>query len=103
LCGGFSFLQWEATIEAFFKIAKNTYGIKNLRTSKFYGIYTFLWLMAMTHNLITWFKETKLEGTELKGAGVKTLVENRVFVQTIGLFFHLGFILQLPIIPIILL
>jgi len=75
LCGGFSFLQWEATIEAFFKIAKNTYGIKNLRTSKFYGIYTFLWLMAMTHNLITWFKETKLEGTELKGAGVKTLVE----------------------------
>jgi len=71
----FHFYNGRQTIEAFFKMAKNTYGIKNLRTSKFYGIYTFLWMMAMTHNLITWFKVIKVEGTELKGAGVKTLVE----------------------------
>lgn len=62
-------------IEAFFKMAKNTYSIKNLRTTKFYGIYTFLCMIAMTHNLITWFKVIKLEGTELKEAGTKTLVK----------------------------
>ncbi len=52
----FHFYNGRKTIEAFFKMAKNTYGIKNLRTSKFYGIYTFLLIMAMTHNLITWFR-----------------------------------------------
>ncbi len=56
-------------------MAKNLYGIKNLRTSKFCGIYAFLWMMAMAHNLITWFKVIKLEGTELRKAGVKTLVK----------------------------
>nr|PZN07921.1 MAG: hypothetical protein DIU64_11465 [Caldicoprobacter oshimai] len=71
----FHFYNGRQTIEAFFKIAKNTYGVKNLRTSKFYGIYTFLWMMAMAHNLITWFKVIKLDGTELKKAGIKTLVK----------------------------
>jgi len=71
----FHFYNGRQTIEAFFKMAKNTYGIKNLRTRKFYGIYTFLWMVFMTHNLITWFKTTKLHGTKLKNMGVKTLVE----------------------------
>jgi len=71
----FHFYNGRQTIEAFFKMAKNTYSIKNLRTSKFYGIYTFLWMMAMTHNLITWFKVIKLEGTELREAGMKILVK----------------------------
>ena len=71
----FHFYNDRQTIEAFFKMAKNTYGIKNLRTSKFYGIYTFLWMVAMAHNLITWFKVIKLDSTELKKAGVKTLVK----------------------------
>ncbi|MBA1336543.1 MAG: hypothetical protein HPY66_2978 [Firmicutes bacterium] len=56
-------------------MAKDTYGIKNLRTRKFYGIYTFLWMVFMTHNLITWFKAIKLHGTELEDVGVKTLVK----------------------------
>ena len=32
-------------------------------------------MMAMAHNLITWFKVIKLDGTELKKAGIKTLVK----------------------------
>ncbi|MDI6705265.1 MAG: transposase [Firmicutes bacterium] len=71
----FHFYNGRQTIEAFFKMAKNTYGIKNLRTRKFYGIYTFLWMVFMTHNLITWFKAIKLSCTKLKDVGVKTLVK----------------------------
>jgi len=71
----FHFYNGRQTMEAFFKAAKNTYGIKNLRTSSFYGIYSFIWLVFMTHNLITWFRMIKLENTELSHVGVKTLVE----------------------------
>jgi len=56
----FHFYNGRQTIEAFFKMAKNTYSIKNLRTSKFYGIYTFIWMVAMAHNLIMWFKVIKI-------------------------------------------
>ncbi|MDU2832825.1 MULTISPECIES: transposase [Clostridium] len=49
----FYFYNKRQTIEAFFKMAKNVYHIKNLRTSKFYGIYGFLWLVFITHNLIS--------------------------------------------------
>lgn len=71
----FHFYNKRQTIEAFFKMAKNVYHIKNLRTSKFYGIYGFLWLVFITHNLISWFKSTVLYGTELKNVGVRTLVK----------------------------
>jgi len=64
-----------SAIEAFLKMAKNAYGIKNIRTRKYYGIYSFLWMVFMTHNLITWFKAIKLSGTNLKDVGVKTLVK----------------------------
>jgi len=37
----FHFYNKRQTIEAFFKTCKEVYGIKNLRTSKFYGIYGF--------------------------------------------------------------
>jgi hypothetical protein len=49
----FHFYNERQTIEAFFKMAKNVYHIKNLRTTSFYGIYGFLWLVFLTHNLIT--------------------------------------------------
>ncbi|ACA44472.1 hypothetical protein CLD_1691 [Clostridium botulinum B1 str. Okra] len=52
----FHFYNERQTIEAFFKMAKNIYQIKNLRTRKFLGIYGFLWLVFITHNLISWFK-----------------------------------------------
>jgi hypothetical protein len=71
----FHFYNDRQTIEAFFKMAKSTYGIKNLRTRKFYGIYSFIWMVFMTHNLITWFKAIKLSGTKLGKVGVKTLVK----------------------------
>lgn len=37
----FHFYNGRQTIEAFFKAAKNTYGMRSFRTSKFYGIYSF--------------------------------------------------------------
>ena len=67
----FHFYNKRQTIEAFFKMVKNVYNIKNLRTTSFYGIYGFLWLVFLTHNLITWFKTTTLHNTELKDAGAE--------------------------------
>lgn len=64
-------------------MAKNVYHIKNLRTSKFYGIYGFLWLVFITHNLISWFKSTALYGTELKNVGERILIKT---IDNIGGF-----------------
>ncbi|MBV4424122.1 transposase [Clostridium tyrobutyricum] len=72
----FHFYNKRQTIEAFFKMAKNVYHIKNLRTSKFYGIYGFLWLVFITHNLISSFKATILRGTKLENVGVRVLVRS---------------------------
>jgi Transposase DDE domain len=72
----FHFYNERQTIEAFFKMAKNVYNIKNLRTSKFYGIYGFLWLVFITHNLISHFKATVLYGTKLENVGVRVLVKS---------------------------
>ncbi|NFA62290.1 transposase [Clostridium sporogenes] len=72
----FHFYNKRQTIEAFFKMAKNTYHIKNLRTSKFYGIYGFLWIVFITHNFISCFKSTVLYGTELENVGVRVLIKN---------------------------
>jgi len=74
-CELFHFYNKRQTIEAFFKMAKNVYHIKNLRTTKFYGIYGFLWLVFITHNLIVWFRETSLAETDLKDIGVRDLVK----------------------------
>ena len=71
----FHFYNERQTIEAFFKMAKNVYHIRNLRTTSFYGIYGFLWLVFLTHNLITWFKTTTLHNTELAAMGVHDLVK----------------------------
>ncbi|QAA30216.1 transposase [Clostridium manihotivorum] len=72
----FHFYNKRQTIEAFFKMAKNIYHIKNLRTSKFHGIYGFLWLVFITHNLISWFKSTVLYGTDLENVGVRVLIKS---------------------------
>lgn len=71
----FHFYNKRQTIEAFFKTAKNVYNIKNLRTTSFYGIYGFLWLVFITHNLISSFKFISLQGTELENVGVGVLVK----------------------------
>lgn len=71
----FHFYNKRQTIEAFFKMAKNVYHIKNLRTKEFYGIYGFLWLVFITHNLVSWFKSLILYDTELENIGVRVLVK----------------------------
>ncbi|SPF49511.1 conserved hypothetical protein [Candidatus Desulfosporosinus infrequens] len=71
----FHFYNKRQTIEAFFKTCKNLYHIRNLRTRKFEGIQTFLWMVFITHNLLSWFKSTMLSDTKLEGVGTKTLVE----------------------------
>jgi hypothetical protein len=71
----FHFYNKRQTIEAFFKTCKNVYHIKNLRTRKFEGIQTFLWMVFITHNLLSWFKSTMLSDTKIEGVGTKTLVE----------------------------
>lgn len=71
----FHFYNKRQTIEAFFKSCKNVYHIKNLRTRKFDGIHAFLWIVFITHNLLSWFKGTVLKNTKLESEGTKTLVE----------------------------
>jgi len=70
----FHFYNERQTIEAFFKLCKHTYGIKNLRTTKFDGIHAFLWLVLITHNLLTWMKVLLLHGTGLECAGIRTIL-----------------------------
>lgn len=77
----FHFYNGRQTIEAFFKTAKNVYGIKSLRTKSFYGLYSFLWLVFMTHNLISWFRIIKLQGSELSNVGIKTLIKKCSRIQ----------------------
>lgn len=71
----FYFYNKRQTIEAFFKKCKSIYHIKNLRTKKFDGIHAFLWIVFITHNLLSWFKSTVLSGTKLENTGTKTLVD----------------------------
>ncbi len=71
----FHFYNERQTIEAFFNMAKNIYHMRNLRTTKFYGIYAFLWLVFITHNLISCFKSTILAGTELENVGVRVMIK----------------------------
>lgn len=49
--------------------------MKNLRITKLYGIYAFLWLVFITHNLISCFKSTILAGTELKNVGIRVMIK----------------------------
>ncbi|HEX9061597.1 MAG TPA: transposase [Clostridia bacterium] len=70
----FHFYNGRQTIEAFIKTCKKTYGIKNLRTKCFLGIYGFLWLVFITHNLISWMKATVFAETEFGELGVDTIV-----------------------------
>ncbi len=71
----FHFYNKRQTIEAFFKMCKHTYHIKNLRTRKFEGIYVFLWMVFITHNIISRMKKITFNDSKLEGIGTKTLVE----------------------------
>ena len=62
------------SIKAFIKNGE-TYHIKNLRTKEFDSIHAFLWIVFITHNLLSWIKGTVLSGTKLENVGTKTLVD----------------------------
>jgi hypothetical protein len=79
----FHFYNQRQTIEAFFKMAKNVYGIKNLRTRKFYGIYTFLWIVFITHNFIITAKNILFKDSALQNAGMKTLIKKAGNIKAI--------------------
>lgn len=76
----FRFYNGRQTIEAFIKVCKNTYGIKNLRTKSFFGIYSFLWLVFITHNMISWMKSTVFAETEFGDFGINTIVRKFGFL-----------------------
>ena len=71
----FHFYNGRQTIETFIKTCKNTYGIKNLRNKCFLGIYGFLWLVFITHNLISWMKATAFAQTEFGELGIGTIIK----------------------------
>ncbi len=71
----FHFYNKRQTIEAFFKTCKQVYGIKNLRTSKFYGIYGFLWLVFISHNLIILMKNTAFSTSDFGNIGIGSLIK----------------------------
>lgn len=63
------------TIEAFFKMGRNVYGLGNLRSRSFHAVYAFLWLVFITHNLLQWVKQSLFGGTPLEQIGTRELVE----------------------------
>lgn len=71
----FHFYNGRQTIEAFFKTCKNAYHSKNLRTKSFNGIYAFLWIVFITHNLLSNMKCTVFQGTEIETTGVQTIIK----------------------------
>lgn len=71
----FHFYNERQTIEAFFKLCKHTYGIRNLRTGNYDGIHTFLWLVLITHNLLIWLKGLLLRDIPLEKAGVRSIID----------------------------
>lgn len=76
----FHFYNGRQTIEAFFKSCKNVYGMKNLRTKSFYGIYGFLWLVFITHNLVSLMQATVFAETQLQTMGIHTIVKKLVSI-----------------------
>jgi len=70
----FHFYNQRQTIEAFFNTCKNIYHMKNLRTRKFDGIHAFLWIVFITHNIISWMKNTVFHETDMENVGIGTLI-----------------------------
>jgi hypothetical protein len=63
------------TIEAFFKVGRNVYGMDNLRSREFNAIHGFMWLVFIGHNLLQWVKGALFADSELAGIGTRELVE----------------------------
>lgn len=62
------------SIEAFFKLARNSYGMSNLRSREFKAIYGFVWLLFISHNLLKWGQAALFGGDALAEMGIRELV-----------------------------
>jgi len=71
----FSLYNKRQVIESEIKENKNGLSIDNLRTSKFWGIYAFLYVAASTFNLFSLFKEKFLAGTGLENLGLVEITD----------------------------
>ena len=92
----FHFYNERQTIEAFFKMAKNTYNIKNLRTRKFHGIYGFLWLIFITHNLISLFRTISLNNSEYQDIGVSQIIKESGVISGTVVRSDMGITVNIP-------
>lgn len=63
------------TMESTIKVDKNGLGIRNLRTRNYYGIQAFLYLAAITHNLLALFRDRVLSTTGLADIGITELTQ----------------------------
>jgi len=70
----FHFYNQRQTIEAFFSTCKNIYYMKNLRTRKFDGIFVFLWIIFITHIIISWMKNMVFHETKMENVGIRRLI-----------------------------
>jgi hypothetical protein len=61
-------------IEAFFKLARNTYGMSNLRSREYKAIHGFLWLLFISHNLLKWAQAGLFGSEPLAKVGIRELV-----------------------------
>ena len=68
------------TIEALIKEDKNGLKIDHMPTTSYWGIKGFLYLAAITHNLITLFRYHVLRHTNLEGIKTKELVERLMHI-----------------------
>lgn len=68
------------TIEALIKEDKKGLNIDHLPTTSYWGIKGFLYLAAITHNLITLFRYHVLRHTNLKGLKTRELVERLMHI-----------------------
>lgn len=63
------------TIEAMIKASKNGLHIRHLRTRSYTAIHAFLYLAAITFNLIALFRATVLKGTDLEDLGLREITD----------------------------
>lgn len=68
------------TIEALIKSDKQGPKVANLRTRSFPGLYSFMYLAAITMNLLVLFQAHVLRGTRLEGLGLPTIINRLMHI-----------------------
>lgn len=63
-----------ATIESYFQDEQYALGAKHVRTWSFHGSALFQYLVATTNNLLRWFRDELLKGTEFESYGLTRII-----------------------------